>query len=347
MLAVLHPLGLSRYGPEQVDFLRYRPVLDNRRLKEVFGYLPRLTSAEVFELFCKSHGMGSALIMARRSFAGAVVVITGAGGGLGRALALRFAAAGARIAALDRDPTGLDETRSELESHGAECLALTCDVTDAAACSGAVATTVARFGALDVLVANAGMSHRSAFAETGLDVIRRVMEVNFFGAVNCTAAALPHLLASRGLVIAVSSVAGFTPLVARTGYSASKHALHGFFDSLRAEVEPRGVAVTLVCPSFIATRIGRNAIGGDGLPVRHAQVTVGRPLSAERAAGQIVTAAERGQRLLLLGGTARLAWWLSRVAPGLYVQIMARRMRGELESGEAPESAGSAGEPRT
>jgi NAD(P)-dependent dehydrogenase (short-subunit alcohol dehydrogenase family) len=284
--------------------------------------------------------------MAKRSFAGAVVLITGAGGGLGRALALRFAACGAHIVALDRDPAGLEETRAELASRGVECLALACDVTDADACAHSVAATVARFGSLDVLVANAGMSHRSAFADTRLDVIRRVMEVNFFGAVNCTAAALPHLLASRGLVIAVSSVAGFTPLVARTGYSASKHALHGFFDSLRAEVEPRGVGVTLVCPSFIATQIGRNAIGGDGLPVRHAQVTTGRPLSAERAAGLIVTAAERGRRLLLLGGTAHIAWWLSRVAPGLYAQIMARKMRGELESNELPASAGSAGEQR-
>ena len=237
VLAVLHPLGLSRYGPEQVDFLRYRPVLDNRRLKEVFGYVPQLSVRAGVRTVPQGPRPGGRLIVAKRSFAGAVVMITGAGGGLGRALALRFAAAGARIAALDRDPAGLDATRSELESRGVECLALTCDVTDAVACSGAVAATVARFGSLDVLVANAGISHRSAFAATGLDVIRRVMEVNFFGAVNCTAAALPQLLASRGLVIAVSSVAGFTPLVARTGYSASKHAMHGFFDSLRAEVE--------------------------------------------------------------------------------------------------------------
>ena len=169
--------------------------------------------------------------MARRSFRGAVVVITGAGGGLGRALALRFGTSGARIVALDHDPAGLDETRAELESGGVECLALACDVTDADACGHSVAATVARFGSREVLVAIAGMSHRSAFSDTRLDVIRRVMEVNFFGAVNCTAPALPHLVASRGLVIAVSSVAGFTPLVARTGYSAGKHALHGFRSS--------------------------------------------------------------------------------------------------------------------
>jgi NAD(P)-dependent dehydrogenase (short-subunit alcohol dehydrogenase family) len=282
-----------------------------------------------------------------RSFQGAAVMITGAGGGLGRALALRFAARGARIAALDRDPAGLDDTRAELESRGADCLALTGDVTDSDACAHAVAAAVARFGSMDVLVANAGMSHRSAFAATGLDVIRRVMDVNFFGAVNCTSAALPHLIASRGLLIAISSVAGFTPLLARTGYSASKHALHGFFDSLRAEVEPAGVGVTIACPSFIATNIGRNALGGDGLPVRHAQVTVGRPISAEHAAERIVAAAARGRRLVLVGRTARMAWCMSRVAPGLYARLMARRMRSELESRDGPAGAGHHREPGT
>jgi len=267
-------------------------------------------------------------------------MVTGAGGGLGRALALKFASEGARVAALDRDPAGLDGTRAELESRSVECLALQCDVTDADACAQAVAATVQRFGSLDVLVANAGMSHRSAFATTGLDVVRRVMEVNFFGAVNCTRAALPHLLASRGLVVAVSSVAGYTPLLARTGYSASKHALHGFFDSLRTELEPCGVGVALACPSFIATRIDRNAIGGDGLPVQHAQVTVGRPLTPDRAAELIVAGAQRGRRLVLVGRTARIAWWLSRVAPGFYARLMAQRMRGELESSDTPAQAG-------
>lgn len=278
--------------------------------------------------------------MARRSFRDAVVIVTGAGGGLGRALALGFAARGARIAALDRDPAGLEGTRAELASRGAQCLGLPCDVTDADACALAVAKTVEHFGSLDVLVANAGMSHRSGFEATNLDVIRRVMEVNFFGAIHCAKAALPHLLASRGLVVAVSSVAGFTPLVARTGYAASKHALHGFFDSLRAELEPRGVHVTLACPSFVATRIGSNALGGDGLPVRHAQVTVGRPMSAGRAAETVIAAAERGRPLVLVGRTARMAWWLSRIAPVLYARLMAQRMREELESGNGPAGAG-------
>lgn len=278
--------------------------------------------------------------MTHRSFAGATVLVTGAGGGLGRATAMRFAAAGANIAALDKDSGGLESLREELGSRGAGCLTLACDITDADACASAVGQVIEYFGSLDVLVNNAGMSHRSGFAATDLAVVRRVMEVNFFGAVNCTKAALPHLVASRGLIIAISSVAGYTPLIARTGYAASKHAMHGFFDSLRTELAPRGVDVMIVCPSFVATRIDRNALGGDGKPVRHAQVTVGRPVTAGTAASAVLAGAERGRRLVFVGPTARVAWWLNRLAPTLYERIMARRLRGELESDEPPADAG-------
>jgi len=269
--------------------------------------------------------------MARRSYAGRTVLVTGAGGGLGRALALEFAAQGARVVALDRDVAGFGALRAAIEARGGACLALPCDVTDADACARAVAAAVEHFGSLDVLVNNAGRSHRSAFASTSLEVIRGIMEVNFFGAVNCTKAALPQLLASRGQLIAISSVAGYTPLVARTGYAASKHAVHGFFDSLRSELAPQGVEVMIVCPSFIATHIDVNALGGDGGPVRHAQVTVGRPLAPGEVAAAIVAGAARGRRLLLVGRTARQAWWLDRLAPRLYERIMYRRLRREME----------------
>jgi NAD(P)-dependent dehydrogenase (short-subunit alcohol dehydrogenase family) len=270
--------------------------------------------------------------MARRSFAGKTVLVTGAGGGLGRAIALRFAQAGARIAAVDKNATGVEGLRAEIENRSGQCLALPCDITDAATCAQAVAATIQRFGTLDVLVNNAGMSQRSGFAVTDIAVIRRVMEVNFYGAVHCTKAALPHLVAARGLIVAVSSVAGYTPLIARTGYAASKHAMHGFFESLRTELAPAGVDVMMVCPSFIATRIDRNALGGDGQPVRHAQVTIGDPLSPDTVAERILAAAERSRRLLLVGRTAWQAWWVSRLAPRLYEKLMARRLKGELES---------------
>lgn len=274
--------------------------------------------------------------MARRSFKGGTVLVTGAGGGLGRAIALRFAQAGARIAALDKDAKGIERLQGEIEGLGGQCLALPCDVTDAEACARAVAAAVERFGTLDVLVNNAGMSQRSGFAATELAVMRRVMDVNFYGAVYCTKAALPHLVDARGLVVAVSSVAGYTPLIARTGYAASKHAMHGCFESLRTELAPAGVDVMMVCPSFIATQIDRNALGGDGRPVRHAQVITGGRQSPEVVAERIFAGAEHGRRLLLVGRTARLAWWVSRLSPLLYEKLMARRLRGELESDATP-----------
>lgn len=269
--------------------------------------------------------------MTQRDFSGKVVVITGAAGGLGRALARAFAGAGARIAALDRDAAGAEALAAGLRNEGRQALGLECDVTDAAACERAMAAALARWGQIDVLINNAGITHRSAWRRTDPAVTRRVMEVNFFGSVQCTRAALDALLESRGLIIVVSSVAGFAPLVARTGYAAAKHALHGFFESLRTELADDGVGVLMVCPSFIATGIDRNALGGDGAPARHAQQIVGERAAPDDIAAQILHAARTGRHLLLPGRLAKLSWWVSRLAPRYYARAMARRLRGEMD----------------
>jgi NAD(P)-dependent dehydrogenase (short-subunit alcohol dehydrogenase family) len=262
-----------------------------------------------------------------RDFSGRTVVVTGAAGGLGRALCLRFAAAGARIVALDRDAAVLQELTSQLGGNAIGC---ECDVSREEDCTRAVAEARRAFGGVDVLINNAGITHRSAFAATRPEVIRRVMAVNFFGALHCTHAALDDLLARRGMVIAVSSVAGFAPLIARTGYAASKHALHGFFDSLRTEIEPLGVGVLLVCPSFIQTGIERNALAGDGGPVRHAQSIVGSRSTPEAMAERIFRAAEGERRLLLPDRVSRLSWWVSRLAPPVYEWLMVKKLRKEM-----------------
>ncbi|MBK7902699.1 MAG: SDR family oxidoreductase [Proteobacteria bacterium] len=244
--------------------------------------------------------------------------MSGAGGGLGRALALRFARGGGRIVALDRDAGAVAAVADELARAGFDALACACDVTDAGACQAAIEATVARFGRIDVLVNNAGITHRSAFAATETAVLRRVVEVNLFGAINLTRPALPALTTARGLIVAVSSVAGFTPLIARTAYSASKHALHGFFESLRTELAPDGIDVMMVCPS------------PEGGAATHAQVVVGRRLQPDDVADRVFRGAERSRRLLLVGRTARTAWWVSRLAPSLYERIMARKLQGEM-----------------
>jgi len=230
----------------------------------------------------------------RRTVAGKVVVITGAAGGIGRALAHSFGTAGARLALLDVDDDGLKAARAHAEAAGFETTAELCDVTSMEACEHTVATISKKWGGVDVLVNNAGISHRSLFAETDVEVIRRVIDVNFFGSVYCTKAALGSIVERRGSVVAISSVAGFAPLIGRTGYAASKHALHGFFDTLRCEVEPLGVQVLLVCPAFIDTGLAQRALSGKGSQVETTRVVANKPAPPELVGRLVVEGIEKG-----------------------------------------------------
>lgn len=278
-----------------------------------------------------AHGAAEEASVSRRQLEGKVVLISGAAGGLGAALCQRYGAAGSLIAAMDLDAARLADMVSALQQQGVRALALPGNICDPASCQAAVAATLAHFGRLDGLINNAGISHRSLLRATDPGVLRRVMEVNFFGALNLTHAALPHITAQRGFIAAISSVAGFSPLVGRTGYAASKHALHGFFDSLRSEVEVSGVSVTLVCPSFIRTGIGAAGLGGDGSTASSPRITSGGESTAEDIAQRIFVAVAENRPLLLPDRTSRLAWWISRLAPGFYARTMKRRLGAEFE----------------
>ncbi len=251
-----------------------------------------------------------------------VVVITGAASGIGAALARRYAQAGARLALLDRDVAGLEALDAETLGTAHAPLPIGCDITNAAACEQAIEQVTKHFGQIDILINNAGITHVSSFAETDPDVIRRVMDVNFFGALYCTKAALPQLVASKGRVIVMSSVAGFAPLALRTGYSASKHALHGLFESLRSELRDTGVTVTMVCPSFVRTSIGDNALGVRGGASPSDRGEVGNAMEPDDVASLIHRAADRRQRTLLVGRVGKLSYWVSRLFPTIYERIM-------------------------
>lgn len=246
-----------------------------------------------------------------------VVLITGGSSGIGRALAVAFGQQGARVAFTGRDATGLATTGQLVTATGAQALAIRADVSQPADCHRAVAETVAAFGRLDVLVNNAGISMRALFEDVDTQVLRRLMEVNFFGTVETTKAALPHLIAARGAVVGVSSIAGYRGLPGRTGYSASKFAMHGFLEALRTELRPRGVHVLLACPGFTASNIRSTALLADGREQGTSPREEAKMMTPEAVAAAIVSAVRHRRRDLVLTGQGRLTVFLNRWLPGL------------------------------
>lgn len=271
------------------------------------------------------------VFLARRDFTGSTVVITGGAGGIGRALARSFGSAGAKIAIVDLPSSPLSEAREELENAGIEAVSLPCDITDGEQVRNTMASIRETFGSIDVLINNAGIAHRSAFADTRPEVFRRVMEVNLFGALHCTQACMPDLVANRGLIIAISSIAGLAPLYGRSGYAASKHAMHGLFESLGAEVADQGVGVLMVCPSFVETGLEASTLGADGKRVTRPRSKVGRLGSPQDVAAEVLKAARAGRRRLVLTPVGKTSALLSWIAPGLYQRLMIRSLRSELD----------------
>ncbi len=262
------------------------------------------------------------------SFAGKTVLITGASTGIGRALALALAAQGAKLALNARDPAPLALTVQACTARGAAALAVPGDVAQQQDCARLVAQTLARFGGLDVLVNNAGITMWSRFdALSDCSAFARLMATNYLGAVYTTAAALPQLKASRGLIVAVASLAGLTGVPERTAYAGSKHAMVGFFESLRIELAASGVGVTIIAPDFVVSELHRRALGPDGAPLGRTPMQEEHIMSAERCAQLILKAMQRRRRLLITSARGRLVRWVRLVAPGLVDDLAARAIR--------------------
>lgn len=256
---------------------------------------------------------------------GNVVVITGASKGIGAELARQLAGEGARLVLAARDGAALEEVAAASRRAGAEVLVVPTDVTREADCRALVDATVARFGRLDTLVNNAGATMWARVDEIrDLGMLDRIMQVNYLGAAYCTAHALPHLKASRGRIVGIASLTGLTGVPTRAGYAAAKHAMRGFFDSLRIELAGTGVTVTMVYPGFVATGIRENATGPDGRPAQVDPVDPRRVMDVGECARQIRRAIATRRRDLVMTARGRLAAWLKVLAPGV-VDAIARR----------------------
>jgi short-subunit dehydrogenase len=260
-----------------------------------------------------------------------VVVITGASKGIGAELARQLAARGAKLVLAARNLPELEAVAAQCRASSATVVTVKADVAVERDCQAVIAGAVLAFGRVDALVNNAGMSMWARFEEIrDLAVLERIMQVNYMGAVYCTHHALPYLREARGRLVGISSLAGRTGVPTRTGYAASKHAMTGFFDSLRIELEGSGVTVTMIYPGFVATGIRENATGPDGLPILVSPVREGEVMSAAECAARIVRAIERREREVVMTARGRIGLWLKLLAPSLVDRIARRAIeRGQ------------------
>lgn len=264
--------------------------------------------------------------MGKPAFDGQRIWITGASSGIGEALAYALAGQGARLVLSARRVAELERVRAacaQPEQH----LVYPLDMAVPDSFAAAVQALEAQHGPIDVLILNAGIAQRSWARDTSVAVDRQLMTINFLGPIALSKALLPSMLVrGQGRLVVISSVMGKVGTPRRTGYAASKHALHGYFDSLRAELAGSGIRIQLVCPGFIHTQLPHAALLGDGSPQGHADALPRQGLAPARCAQQIVRGLARGRDEFCVGGAERHATWLGRWFPGLYRWLL-RRVR--------------------
>ncbi len=261
-----------------------------------------------------------------------VVVITGASSGIGKACAHVFAAQGFRIVMAARDFQKLQQAAGEMKLKAGDFMLVQTDVSDEKQCSALVTSAVEKFGRIDVLICNAGVSMRALFAETDLAVLRRLMDINFWGTVYCTKYALPHLLINKGSVIGISSIAGKKGLPGRTGYSASKFAMEGFLETLRIENLKKNLHVLVACPGFTSTAIRQTALNKDGLQQGESPRDEAAMMTPEVVAEKIYQAYESKKRDLVLTSQGKMTVLLNRFFPSLMDKIVYNHMAKEADS---------------
>jgi short-subunit dehydrogenase len=261
-----------------------------------------------------------------------VVIITGASSGIGEACAYAFADAGYAIVLAARNKEKLNNVCQKIKNKNGAAIAVATDVSIEADCRNLITTVVNTFGRVDVLINNAGISMRALFNELDLNVIKQVMDINFWGMVYCTKYALPYLLKTRGSVIGISSVAGFVGLPGRTGYSASKFAMHGFLNALRCENIPNNLHVGIVAPGYTASNIRNTALDKSGNSQAESPLNESKLMPAETVAKEILQCVKQRKNLVVLTTQGKLAFLLSKFFPKLLDRLTYNTIRKEKDS---------------
>ena len=266
-----------------------------------------------------------------------VITITGASDGIGAEIARQLArhhGQDLRLVLAARHVQALDAVAAQCQTWGATTLVVPTDVTVAAQCQNLVATTVAQFGQLDALINNAGVSAQALFADVKTEDLgwyEELMRINLWGSVWCTHAALPHLKATQGRLVAVSSLAGLVGVPGRTAYSASKFAMTGFFEALRAELRASGVSVTTAYPGVVATQIRYRGLNAQGLPAGSSGLKEDKAMRVEDCAQLIVQGMKRREREVVMSAQGKIGRFLKLLAPGLVEKMAMAALKDEVK----------------
>ena len=261
-----------------------------------------------------------------------VIIITGASSGIGRSLALESARRGYSVVISARGEDKLMAVEKECIALGANVLAVKSDVSNEEDCKELVALATAKFKKIDVLINNAGISMRSALIDTETEVIKRVMDINFNGTLYCTKYALPEILKAKGSVVGISSIAGYKGLPGRTGYSASKFAMHGFLEALRIENLKKGLHVLIACPGFTASNIRNTALTANGKQQGESPRTEQKMMQPEEVASKILNAIEKRKNKIVMTGNGKLTVFLNKFFPNLVDKLVYNHMSKEPDS---------------
>lgn len=261
---------------------------------------------------------------------GKVVVVTGASSGIGRALAFEALKQGASVAVCARSIDKLKDLYENIDDT--QLFYMSADVSKEEDCRKFMDAVADKWGRIDVLINNAGISMRALFEDVDTSVIRELMDINFYGAVYCTKYALPHILKTKGVIVGVSSIAGYRGLPARTGYSASKFALQGFLEALRTELLYTGVNVMWVCPGFTSSNIRNVARSSDGSAQGETPLNESKLMTAEECAEIVLSAVKAGKRTVVMTFLGKMTVWMNKMFPGFTDRSVYKHFLNEPDS---------------